>query len=424
MRILVLTINYWPEQTGIGAVVTRRCEYLASMGHEVTVCTSMPYYPEWKIPAAYKGKVFFDEEHNRVRIQRSWIWVPSKVTAARRIPFEASFLASSLLRALSSSKPDLLMVVSPPLGLGLSAVLLSRWFRVPYVFDVEDLQPDAAADLGMLPKPILPFFYGLEKLAYRNARMISTVTEGMRRRIIAKDFSPNKVVVVPPPADESLFAIEPNATGEAFRAKHSLAGKFIVAHSGNMGVKQGLNLVLDAAEKLKNRKEIVFLLAGDGAMKADLQNRATAQGLENIKFLPIQAQKEFHEMLAAMDLALIIQQSSVSDIAFPSKTVTLLAAARAVVAAVSGSSEIARILTDSTGGVVVEPENPDTLTAAILDLFDNPAKRSDIAENGRKYAFQNWEDSKLLSNLEFLLRTASGEMAAQIGENAPAVSIP
>src|SRR5271155_3743815 len=100
MRILVLTINYWPEQTGIGAVVTRRCEYLASQGHEVIVCTSMPYYPEWKIPQAYQGKVFFNEEHNGVRILRSWIWVPSKVTAARRIPFEASFLASSLLRAL------------------------------------------------------------------------------------------------------------------------------------------------------------------------------------------------------------------------------------------------------------------------------------------------------------------------------------
>ena len=162
MRILVLAINYWPEQTGIGAVLTRRCEYLASVGHEVTVCTGMPYYPEWRIHPGYNGKLFFREERNGVTILRSCTWVPRKVTSTKRVLFEASFLASSLLLAVCSSKLELLLVVSPPLGLALSAVLLSRWWRVPYVFDVQDLQPDAAADLGMLPRPVLPVLYRLE----------------------------------------------------------------------------------------------------------------------------------------------------------------------------------------------------------------------------------------------------------------------
>src|ERR1700733_12229617 len=145
MRILVLTINYWPEQTGIGAVVTRRCEYLASAGHEVTVCTGMPYYPEWRVDAAYSGKMFLREERNGVTILRSWMWVPKKVTSAKRVLFEASFLTTSLLNAVRKKSPGLLVVVSPPLGLGLSAILLKRLFKVPYVFDVMDLQPDAAA---------------------------------------------------------------------------------------------------------------------------------------------------------------------------------------------------------------------------------------------------------------------------------------
>src|ERR1700688_720840 len=156
MRILVLTINYWPEQTGIGAVLTRRCEYLASVGHEVTVYTGMPYYPEWRVHPGYGHKLFSDEERNNVKILRSWIWVPRKVTAAKRVLFEASFLATSLVRALQSRKPDRLLVISPPLGLAVSAFLLSRWTGAPCVFDVQDLQPDAAADLGMLPRPILP----------------------------------------------------------------------------------------------------------------------------------------------------------------------------------------------------------------------------------------------------------------------------
>jgi colanic acid biosynthesis glycosyl transferase WcaI len=184
MRILVLAINYWPEQTGIGPVLTRRCEYLASAGHEVTVCTSMPYYPEWRIPPEYAGKLFSREERNGVEILRSWMWVPNKVTSAKRIAFEASFLATSLMNALRNRKPDMLLVVSPPLGLGLSAVLLSRWWKIPYLFDVMDLQPDAAVDLGMLPGPIRPLLYRLESMAYKHAALISTVSEGMRQKIV------------------------------------------------------------------------------------------------------------------------------------------------------------------------------------------------------------------------------------------------
>ena len=330
MRILVLTINYWPEQTGIGAILTRRCEYLASVGHEITVCTGMPYYPEWRIYPRYTGKLFSREERNGVTILRSWMWVPKKLTSVHRVVFEASFLASSLLRAIRNRKPDLLFVVSPPLGLGVSAVLLSRGWKIPYVFDVQDLQPDAAADLGMLPRPVLPILYRLEAMAYRNAVSILTVTEGMRQRILAKGISAIKVAVVPPPADTDLFRVGGAIDGRGFRTQKGLHGKLIVAHSGNMGVKQGLDIVLDAALRLRDQRDIAFLLAGDGAMRPHLENRAAALKLDNVQFFPLQEPVRYLQMLAAIDIALIVQQSTVSDIAFPSKTVTLLSAARPV----------------------------------------------------------------------------------------------
>ena len=146
MRVLLLSINYWPEQTGIGAFTAYRAEYLASKGHDVTVCTTFPYYPEWKVPEGWRGKLRMDEERNGVRIVRSWAYIPNPVTSLKRILFEASFVAFSCLRALGQKKPDVLLVVSPPLGLAASAILLSRLWRIPYVFDVEDLQPDAAAE--------------------------------------------------------------------------------------------------------------------------------------------------------------------------------------------------------------------------------------------------------------------------------------
>jgi colanic acid biosynthesis glycosyl transferase WcaI len=419
MRILVLAIHYWPEQTGIGAVLTRRCEYLASIGHEVTVCTGMPFYPEWRVRDGYTDKLFFSEKHNRVKILRSWLWMPKTVTAAKRVLIEASFLASSLLRIVFNRKPDLLLVVSPPLGLALAAVLMSRLWNVPYLFDVEDLQPDAAADLGMLPRPVLPLLYRMEAMAYRNATMISTVSEGMRQKIVSKEILADKVVVVPPPADSNLFNIGDRAEAEKFRKKHGFGSKIIVAHSGNMGVKQGLSIVLDVALRLREQPDITFLLAGDGVMKSHLQSRAMGLKLDNIKFLPVQEQPEFLQMLAAVDVALIVQQATVSDIVFPSKTVTLLSAARPLVAAVSVNSEIDRVIRESGGGVVTEPENVDAFASNIERLCHDPELRSAMGKCGRSYALQHWDEARVLPNFESYMLRARGEFARLVPKEDP-----
>jgi colanic acid biosynthesis glycosyl transferase WcaI len=417
MRILVLTINYWPEQTGIGAVLTRRCEYLASVGHQVTVCTGMPYYPEWRVHSGYAHKLFSREERNGVEILRSWIWVPRKVTSAKRVLFEASFLATSLVRALQTRKPDRLLVVSPPLGLAISAFLLTRRIGAPCVFDVQDLQPDAAADLGMLPRPILPALYRLEAMAYRNAALICTVTEGMRRRIISKGVSPRKVIVVPPSTDAELFGVGTALKGHEFRRKHGLEGKFIVAHSGNMGVKQGLDIVLDTALKFRNQSNVEFLLAGDGARRSHLINRAESMQLNNVRFVPLQERTDFLQMLAAIDLALIVQQSTVSDIAFPSKTVTLLSAGRPIGAAVSENSEIGHVIHESEGGIVTQPEKSEELAQTIHMLLRNPRMRTAMGDSGREYARQHWDEGVVLANFESQLVRTGDEPTSVVGKD-------
>jgi colanic acid biosynthesis glycosyl transferase WcaI len=407
MRILVLTINYWPEQTGIGALLTRRCEYLARLGHEVTVCTGMPYYPEWRVHEAYRRKLFRAEKRNGVSILRSWIWVPKEITSMKRVLFEASFLASSLLRAFGSRQPEVMLVVSPPLGLACSARILSGWLQAPYIFDVEDLQPDAAADLGMLPRRVLPMLYRLEAMAYRRAALITTVTEGMRQKIIAKGIPETRVKVVPPPALGCLFSVGDPEQGQAFRRKHSLEGKFVVAHSGNMGVKQGLDMVLEVARRMKDRREIAFLMTGDGAMKSHLERRAESLWLDNMRFLPVQEHAEFLDMLAAIDLALIVQKPSVSDIAFPSKTVTLLSAARPIAASVRSNSEVARVVAGSNGGLVSEPGKAAALEENILALFHDPQRRCYMGEQGRQYAREHWQEEQVLPDFEsHLLKTA------------------
>src|SRR5208283_5268016 len=193
MKVLILSINYWPEVTGIGAFTTYRAEYLVASGHDVEVCTTFPYYPEWKVPAPYAGRFAQTEERNGVTIVRSFAYIPNPVTALRRVFFEASFLLFAAMRAMIRKRPDVLLVVSPPLGLAVPAIALSRLWRIPYVFDVEDLQPDAAGELGMLPGWAVKILYKLEASAYRHAKLVTTLTPSMRKRIVGKGVPEEKV---------------------------------------------------------------------------------------------------------------------------------------------------------------------------------------------------------------------------------------
>ena len=209
MKVLILSINYWPETTGIGAFTTYRAEYLAGAGHDVEVCTTFPYYPGWRVAPGYSGKFVASETRNGVRIRRSYAYIPEQATAAKRILHEASFVATAMARAVVCKRPDVLLVVSPPLGLAVPAILLSRLWRIPYLFDVEDLQPDSAADLGMLPLPAVKLLYSLEKAAYRNAKLVTTITATMQDRIISKGVQREKTALIEPRMDESLCDIAP-----------------------------------------------------------------------------------------------------------------------------------------------------------------------------------------------------------------------
>jgi colanic acid biosynthesis glycosyl transferase WcaI len=175
-----------------------------------------------------------------------------------------------------------------------------------------------------------------------------------------------------------------------------------------MGVKQGLDVVLDAALQLKEHQEIVFLLVGDGAMKSHLVKRADALGLDNVRFLPVQEKAELLQLLAAVELALIVQQSTVSDIVFPSKTVTLLSAARPIVASVSAECEIGRVISQSGAGVVIEPGNAEALAATIRELLRNPQRRATMSCCGRRYALQHWDETRILPAFESHLVRAAG----------------
>jgi colanic acid biosynthesis glycosyl transferase WcaI len=399
LRILVLGINYWPDRTGIAPYTTGRCEYLAGRGHEVTVCTGLPYYPQWRVHDDYRSRMWSREQRNGVTILRNWLYVPRRVTSLRRILHEASFFVSSLQRLMLGRRPQLLLIISPPLALGLTGALLGRIWRVPFVFHVEDVQPDAAADLGMLSnRGALKLLYKLEGLSYRRAALVSTLTEAMRQRIAAKGIEPAKVRVFAHWAPPELFSLPPPSTDGNFRRRYGLSGRSIVLHSGNIGVKQGLDVVLEAA--FKTSAQAVYLIVGDGAMRARLQAKARELRLSNVRFMDLLPDEEYLELLAAADLCLLTQQRSVSDIVFPSKVVSILAAGRPLVASVNPQSEVVNVLRSADAGLAVEPENPAALAQAVNVLLKERTLRHRAGANGRAYAHQHWNRERVLPRME------------------------
>ncbi len=403
MRVLILSINYWPEVTGIGAFTTYRAEHLAAAGHDVEVCTTFPYYPAWKVPAEYAGRFWLTEERNGVRIVRSRAYVPNQVTSIKRILFEASFIAGVMLRGLVRKRPDVLLVVSPPLGLAAPAILLSRLWSVPYVFDVEDLQPDSAADLKMLPLWAVKLLYKVESAAYRHARLVTTLTPNMRQRIVAKGLAEDKVELLEPRMDESLIDLPPEV-GDAFRRKYDLGDKFLVTHSGNMGVKQGLDVIVDAAALGRADESLLFLCVGDGADCERIKRRVADLDLGNLRFLPLLDANDFRGLMSASGICLVTQQHPVAEIAFPSKIVTYFAAGRPVIASVNPQCEVAHVMREAGAGTVVAAEDP----AALRDAID-ALRRGDLGkagENAREYACARWSSARVLGELEPCLTAA------------------
>ena len=238
------------------------------------------------MPASYSGKLVTSESRNGVRIHRGFAYIPNPATSFKRILHEASFVFSAMARAMFCKRPDVMLVVSPPLGLALPAILLSRLWRIPYVFDVEDLQPDSAADLGMLPRP------ALEDALWPGKRCLSPRAPGdhadlaMKERIVSKGVAAEKVELLEPRMDESLAA-SPPARWSHFAVRYGLEDKFLVTYSGNIGVKQKLDVVIDAAALNRDDDSMLFLIVGDGSDCGRIQRRAAELELGNVRFLPL-----------------------------------------------------------------------------------------------------------------------------------------
>jgi colanic acid biosynthesis glycosyl transferase WcaI len=385
MRVIVWGINYAPEFAGIAPHNVALCEFLDAEGHDVEMVTTFAYYPTWQKSAEDRGRLYRTDVANRIPVHRCWHFVPTRVSALKRILHEGSFVFTSTLRALFLSAPDVYVIVSPPLLLGMAAWLVGKLKRAPFVFHVQDLQPDAAVGLGMLkPNWFTKALYGLEAFAYRNASRVSGITAGMLESFQAKGVPKTKLIYFPNTIDlpSDVFLRQRGS----FRRRHGFApDDFLAVYSGNLGVKQGLDILLQTAPLLRDRR-IRMVICGDGAQREALAARAREMKLTNVRLLPFEA--DYPALLTDADVCFITQQVGSGNSFFPSKLLGLLAEGRPVVAVSAPESELAIALRQGGFGLNVPPGQPQELAELLDALAKDPQGLAGYGAAGRRYVQQ------------------------------------
>lgn len=399
MRILIYGINYAPELTGIGKYSEEMASWFATQGHDVSVITAMPYYPEWQVHPQYKGKLWHKEMMNGVKVYRCPLYVPAKVDSKKRIIHEISFLWSSSFRwfsALFKKKNDLVISICPPFHIGIAPYIYSICKKTTLVTHIQDLQIDAAKDLDMISnKKALGLMFKFERFLFNKSNYVSTLTLGMKERVENKGIDKNKIVMLPNWVD--IDFIHPLSKEESLRAKFNIPlDDIVILYSGNMGKKQGLEILLDVADQYRSKPNIHFVMVGAGAEKDNLEKQATQKKLSNVHFYPLQPYNQLSALLAIADIHLVLQKKEASDLVMPSKLTGILAAGgAAIVTAPSGTSLFEDVCKHNIG-IVCEPESSSALKTSI-----DKALLSDLSlirTNARTYAENYLNKDKILTS--------------------------
>jgi colanic acid biosynthesis glycosyl transferase WcaI len=374
--------HYAPEEVSGAVLATELAEGLLDRGHEVTFVTCAPNYPEGRVFAGYRNRLFEGEFLRGVRVVRVWSYISPRKTFWRRVLNYGTFSASAFYGGLLAGRPDLIFSYSPPLPLGIVAWVLSRLWHVPWVLRVEDLYPDAAVAAGVLRnRTAIAAFAALERFLYQRASHISLISDGFRQNLLGKAVPEAKLSVIPVWADPD--ALQPGPKENGFRRDHGLGGSFVLLYAGALGFTSSLEDVLQAACYLRDETDIRFVFVGEGVKKESLIQTAKEEGLDRVVFLPFQPRSIFSELMAAADVGLVTLNPASSSFSLPNKIFSIMASERPILAVVPLESETAQLVQVCDCGVCVAPGQPRMLARTILELMGNRDRLNSQGRRGR-----------------------------------------
>lgn len=408
MRILIHGINYFPEQIGIGKYTGEMAAWLAKQGHEVRVVTAPPYYPAWKVAKEYSSWRYERETLLGVSVFRCPLWVPSSPTGLKRLIHLTSFAMSSFPIMMKQVvwKPDIVLVLEPPLFCAPQAWLTARLSGAKAWLHIQDFEVAAFFGLGFASSGFLKTWVTkIEGWLMRRFDLISSISPAMLQRLADLHASKERTYLFPNWVDTGY--IHPGPKENALRTAWGFsADQRIVLYSGNLGKKQGLDMILDAAEGLVNeRPEAVFLIVGDGAAKPGLVDEAARRKLRNVQFKPLQPIEKLPVLLALADVHLIIQKRGAADAVMPSKLTGILAVGGFSIITADEHTELGKLIVNNPGiAELVEPENSVALIAAVSRLLGKPLSTPHYNQVAREYAERTLSTDSIMTAVESRLR--------------------
>ena len=375
--------------------------YLAEHGHQITVITSPLSYLTGEENKGSKKAIRADE---KITILRAKTYSGMHRSFFQRLVSFFSFTISSFFVGLRVKNVDVVWGTSPPLFQAFTAWALARIKRVPFLFEVRDLWPAFAVEVGVLRNRVLiAASEWLERFLYQRADKLVLNSPGFEEHVRAH--GGREIRIVPNGADASMF--DPEADGTAFRKQFGLSGKFIVLYAGAHGLSNDLGVVLGAAEELKSEEKIAIILLGDGKDKPMLQEQAARMGLINVHFLPSMPKAEMAKALAAADASLaILKPLKLYATVYPNKVFDYMAAGRPVILAIDGV--IRKVIEESGAGIFVRPGDPSALAKTIRQLAADPTNGKRMGNSGRKYLEQHFNRPMLAAQMEAVLQEATG----------------
>lgn len=402
MKLVVVTPHFAPDVAPTGVVWTRLVAELAALGHQLEVVTSFPWYRDHSVDPAYAGKLVRYEDVRWGRIVRMHPFAArDKRALVRRAAAFAGFSAVGAALGAKGPKVDGVIAVSPPLTLGLTGWAAARARRAPLVFNIQDVYPDVAFELGVLREGIvLGTARRLERFCYDRADAVTVLSEDLEENVRSKTANEDKVRVIPNFVDTEQIAPRPSDNG--YRTEFGLEGKTVVMYAGNVGLSQSLDMVLESASALAYEKDVVFVINGQGAARGQLER--ASRGLGNVRFVDMQPIQRLPDVLAAADIHLVPLKQGLARSSVPSKTYSILAAGRPLIASVDRGSEVARIAERSGAGVAVPPEDAEALTKAIRQLLDAPEERRRMGEAGRRFVLDWASPAAVAKSYEELIQ--------------------
>ena len=403
MKIVVYGLNYFGELTGVGKYTGEMCEWFADQGHEVRVICAPPYYPEWKVAKGYNASKYLKEIINKVCVYRCPLFVPEKPVAVTRLLHLFSFALTSFPVLLYQWfwKPQIIITIEPTFFYIPGALILAWLSGAKSVLHIQDFELDAMLGLGIAKNGLIYTALGkvVERWFMRRFDAVSTISHNMIERAALKMggkagliYFPNwaDIDFITPPADRTVFC----------KLWNIPESSLIVLYSGNMGEKQGLEIILQAAYKFRSMENVQFIMVGAGAALDTLKRKAARLKLYNMQFFPLQPYNKLPNLMTFSDVHLLVQKNITDGCMFPSKLATIFSAGGTALITAQKDTELAQMC-DKYPGIAqrVEPENVEAICDTLKEMLEGIDVNSRSYNNvARKYAEMYLNKGKILKN--------------------------